>query len=373
MPTPEQELESLRASGLLRTLRPLDSPAKAQISREGRTLWNFGSNDYLGLATHPAISAAFREGIERFGNGSAASRLVTGTQPPHTALEQQLAEAKGTAAALTFSSGFATALGAIPAIVGKGDFIILDKLAHASLVDASRLSSATMRVFPHNHMGKLRNLLASIRTKHAESRILIVTESVFSMDGDVCPLREILDLADAFAALTLIDEAHAFGLMGDSGMGLAESLGLQPRITFQMGTFSKAAGLSGGYIATSQPWADLLVNRARSFIYTTAPPPALAHAITCSLGIIRSAEGEQLRKALRANIRILSQSAVSPIIPKILGDNEAALAAAKQLEDAGFLVPAIRFPTVPRGTARLRISVSAGHPPEVVGELARSC
>jgi 8-amino-7-oxononanoate synthase len=369
MSSPAESLRQLAAVGLLRSQRPLDSPTGVQVTRGGRTLWNFASNDYLGLARHPQIEAALVEGVQRYGAGSAASRLVCGTLPPHRLLEEALAAAKQTEAAITFSSGFATALGVVPAIVGKSDFILLDKLSHACLVDAARLSGATIRVFPHNDLGKLERLLVSTRAKSSSSRVLIATESVFSMDGDFCPLREIVDLAESHDALLLLDEAHGFGVLGENGMGLAEREHLQQRITFQMGTLSKAAGLSGGYLATSRDWVDLFTNRARSFIYSTAPPPALAHAALASLSFIRSGEGKSLRIKLQENIARLSPFP-SPIVPMILGSNESALAAATELEQSGFLVPAIRFPTVPRGAARLRISLSAAHSPEIVRLLA---
>jgi 8-amino-7-oxononanoate synthase len=368
---PRQELAEWGAAGLLRELRPLDSPAGPRVIREGRELWNFASNDYLGLASHPALAAAFVEGVGRYGAGSAASRLVSGTLPPHRALEEALAAAKGTEAALVFSSGFATATGCLPALAGKQDFLVLDKLCHACLIDGARLSGATIRVFPHNDVAKLERLLAGIRARQPDARILVVTESVFSMDGDLCPLREIVDAKDHHGALLFLDEAHAFGVLGRAGMGLAAGLGLQDRIDFQMGTFSKAAGLSGGYLATSAPWRDLLVNRARSFIYSTAPPPALAHASLASLDLIRSEQGDLLRKRLRENIDTLAPGHPSPVIPRILGDSAAAMTAARHLEDRGFLVPAIRYPTVPRGTARLRISLSAAHPPSVTEALGR--
>jgi len=365
MHTPRQELDQLRQQGLLRGLRPLDGAAGARVQREGRELWNFAANDYLGLAGHAGIREALVEGAERFGCGSSASRLVCGTQPPHRLLEEALAAAKQTEAALTFSSGFATAMGAIPVIVGKGDFVLLDKLCHACLVDAARLSQATLRVFPHNDLGKLAKLLAGIRAKHADSRILIACESVYSMDGDLCPLRGIVELAEAHDALLLVDEAHGFGVLGESGMGLAEQEGLQQRIAFQMGTLSKAAGLSGGYLAASRDWIELLINRARSFIYSTAPPPAIAHAAARSLELIRSAEGRQLRSLLQQHIATFGHSPTA-IQPVILGDNEAALQASLQLQELGLLIPAIRYPTVPRGSARLRISLSAAHPVEAI-------
>lgn len=370
--SPADSLRQLAAAGLLRTPRPLESAAGTRVVREGRELWNFASNDYLGLARHPEIEAALVEGVQRFGAGSAASRLVAGTLPPHVLLENALAEAKQAEAALTFSSGFAAALGVVPAIVGKSDFVFLDKLSHACLVDGARLSGATLRVFPHNDLRKLRALLESTRAKAPTARILVATESVFSMDGDVCPLREILELTESYAALLLLDEAHGFGVLGEHGMGLAEQEGLQGRVTFQMGTLSKAAGLSGAYLAASRDWIDWLMNRARSFIYSTAPPPALAHAGLASLALIRSGAGRDLRARLQENIARLAPSQ-TPIIPLQLGTNEAALAASAALEQAGFMVPAIRYPTVPRGTARLRISVSATHPVQVIDELGELC
>lgn len=369
MPSPTEELRKLQADGLLRGLNALDSPAGPRVIRGGKELWNFASNDYLGLARHPEIEAALIEGVRRFGAGAAASRLVCGTLPPHRLLEDALAAAKQTEGALVFSSGFATSLGVIPAIVGKADFVLLDKLSHACLVDAARLSGATLRVFPHNDLQKLARLLASIRSKAPQARILVATESVFSMDGDLCPLREIVELVETYDALLLLDEAHGFGVLGGHGMGLAEREGLQHRVTFQMGTLSKAAGLSGGYLAASREWIDYFINRARSFIYSTAPPPSLAHAALASLRLIRSDDGSALRARLRENIALIAHSP-TPILPRILGSNEAALAASTTLADAGFLVPAIRYPTVPRGTARLRLSVSAAHPPQAIRDLA---
>lgn len=368
MRTPADELLELHRDGLLRHLRPLDSPAGPRVVRDGSPLWNFASNDYLGLAHHPDLANALIEGVQRFGAGATASRLVCGTLPPHALLEEELAHAKQSEATLVFSSGFATSLGIIPAIVGKQDYVLLDKLSHACLVDASRLSGATLRVFPHNDLQKLERLLISIRAKSAHARILVVTESVFSMDGDLCPLRGIVELTEAHDAMLLLDEAHGFGVLGKSGMGLADQENLQHRITFQMGTLSKAAGLSGGYIATSRAWVDLLTNRARSFIYSTAPLPALAHAALTALRLIRSTTGDTLRQTLRHHTTAIAHSP-TPIIPIVLGSNEAALNASATLADHGFMVPAIRFPTVPRGTARLRLSLSAAHPTEAINAL----
>lgn len=377
MTQPADILSQLRADGLLRTLRPLESAPGVRVGRGGRSLLNFASNDYLGLAGHPALAAALIEGVRRYGAGSTASRLVCGTQPPHALLEERLADAKQSGAALAFSSGFATAVGTIPAVVGKGDFVVLDKLSHACLVDGARLSGATLRVFPHNDAGKLDRLLASIRAKDARARVLVVTESVFSMDGDVCPLLEIVGLTERHGALLLVDEAHAAGVLGATGMGLAEAEGLQGRITFQMGTFSKAFGLSGGYLAASRDWIDLLVNRARSFVFSTAPPPALAHAAAAALDLVRSADGARLRGDLSERIALFRResgggsASATAIQPVVLGRSEDALAASAALEARGMLVPAIRYPTVPRGKARLRVSLSAAHGPDDVKQLAR--
>ncbi len=358
----KEELEEIRQHGLWRKL----TPYRKMGGQTSDGMQQFASNDYLGLAHHPAITEAFQEGLRIHGHGAAASRLVCGTSHAHVALEAAIAERKGTARALTFSTGYAAAMGTIPALMGKSDFIIVDKLSHACLIDAAKLSGATIRVFPHNHVEKLGKLLESIRSQHgSEPRILIVTESVFSMDGDIAPLREIIALKQSYDAWLLVDEAHGFGVFGEQGGGLAEELGLQQDIELQMGTLSKAAGLAGGFIAGSSALIDLLINRARSFIYSTAPPPALAHAALRSVELIASAEGRALRKQLQTNVCILRESPVSslltPIIPVILGSNENAMQASSRLAEAGFVVPAIRYPTVPRNTARLRISVSAAH------------
>jgi len=367
---PRQQLDELAQQQLLRSLSPISSPTKdLHIIRDGREFWNFASNDYLGLSTHPEISAAFIEGIKIFGTGSGASRLVTGTFTAHSQLETLLATAKHTEAALTFNSGFAAALSTIPVIVGKNDFVVLDRLAHASLVDAARHSQATLRVFPHNDLSHLGALLTKLRIKHPEARILVVTESIFSMDGDRCPLREIIELCETHRAQLLLDEAHAIGIIGPTGMGLAEELGLQKRINFQMGTLSKAVGLSGGYLAASRDWIELIINRARPFIYSTASPPALAHAAISAIELIRSEEGAALREKLFQNISILQPNHPSAILPVILGENQTALDASEILKQNGYLIPAIRFPTVPKHTARIRITLSANHPHDVVKDL----
>jgi len=366
MRLPQDELAELEQASLLRSIPAAD-----------QTLTNFSSNDYLGLSQHQRIKDAFREGIEKYGAGSTASRLICGTIAPHRELEDTISSAKGTETSLTFATGYSTALGAITALMQKGDTIILDKLCHACLIDGARMSGATLRVFPHNNIQKLDSLLKSTTAKaNADSRILVITESVFSMDGDTAPLREICELTQRHHCLLMVDEAHALGIVGPTGMGLAEELGIQDQIDFHMGTLGKAAGVAGGYLATSQKWADLIVNRARSFIYSTAPPPAQARAATASINLIQSNEGKQLRDKLWQNIQLfreatkMSGTCQSAIIPWMIGASEEALAISSGLRDRGFMVPAIRYPTVPPNTARLRITLSANHQQHDIQALA---
>lgn len=366
MRSPEDELADLDARHLRRDLRRIDSPQGTRIERDGRSLLNFSSNDYLGLANDPRLKSALIAAVERHGAGSGASRLICGTLGPHAELEETLSSLKGTEAALTFSSGFAAATGCLTALLGKGDIVILDKLCHASLIDGARSSGATLRVFPHNDTGKLAAHLAWAERQQA-GRVLVVTESVFSMDGDRAPLAEIVELKEKHGAWLLVDEAHAYGVLGPGGRGLAAELGIDAgRIDLHLGTLSKAAGLSGGYVCARQATVDLLVNRARSFIYSTAPPPAIAAAATVAVRLIADEdEGGALRVRLSGLVSSLAArlglKAQSAILPVMLGSNEAALAAAEKLAADGFVIPAIRYPTVPRGGARLRVTLSAAH------------
>ncbi len=374
MRDPDSELNELDQTGLRRQLRRIDSPQGVEITLTGSGKFlNFSSNDYLGLANHPANRESLKRNIDRYGTGSGASRLVCGSQSPHHELEEKLAALKNAEAALTFGSGFATATGAIPALCEKSDIVILDKLCHASLIDGARLSGATMRVFPHNDLEKLSSHLSWATDKiNADGRILVITESIFSMDGDRAPLKEICELVTPSPALLLVDEAHAFGVIGPQGRGLAAELGLEQQIDLQMGTFSKAAGLSGGYLCGSRNMIDLLVNKARSFIYSTAPPPSLVATISDCLDLIAGSEGDEMRSRLWTNIRAFDRESTSAIVPFIIGENEPALAASQSLQETGYLVPAIRYPTVPRGTARLRITFSAAHQPNQVSRLKQA-
>src|SRR5437667_85570 len=273
-----RQLEALRARSLDRHLREISSPSGTIADLESKRLINFSSNDYLGLAKDPQLREAATKAIAEFGIGAGASRLISGTQSPHLRLETALAKWKETEAALCCSSGYVAALGAIPALVDKNDVIIVDKLCHASLIDGAKLSGAALRVFPHNHLGKLKSHLEWGRQKNSAARILIITESVFSMDGDRAPLPEIVKLKMDFGAQLFLDAAHAVGVIGRNGRGLAFEENLCHEVDVQMGTLSKALGVSGGYICGSRNMTERLINRARSFIFSTAPPPALATA-----------------------------------------------------------------------------------------------
>lgn len=371
------QLQALRAQSLHRKLREIGSAQGAEVRIVGQQLVNFSSNDYLGLANDERLRKAAIAAVEEFGVGAGASRLISGTQSPHVLLETALAKWKGTQAAISFTSGYAAAVGTIPALVGKHDVVLLDKLSHASLIDGARLSGAILRVFPHNHLGKLESHLEWARREHPGRRILVVTESVFSMDGDRAPLQQLVDLKTRFAAMLFLDEAHAVGVLGANGRGLAAEQGLAGEIEVQMGTLSKALGVSGGYICGSRSLIEWLVNRARSFIFSTAPPPALAAAALAAIEFLASDEGEERRQSLWRRIKTLRASlpphreiasppgqeheAGSAIHPWIVGDEQDAIDLARSLQSEGFLVPAIRYPTVAKGSARLRITVSAAH------------
>ena len=318
--------------------------------------------------------AAAQEAAARFGAGSGSSRLICGSLSPHHELEETVAAWKNTEAALSFSNGYAAAVGTLTSILRRGDVVILDKLSHACLIDGARLSEATLRVFPHNNLDKLEQLLARAREKlPAGARVLVVTESIFSMDGDRAPLAELVSIVERHGALLLVDEAHAVGVMGMRGEGLVADLGVQEGVTFQMGTLGKAVGSAGGYLAAERRWIDLILNNARSFIFSTAPPPAQVAASQRGLEIIASARGRKLRDRLWENIalfsRIRDQKSQSSILPVVIGENEAALRAAENLLKAGFLAPAVRFPSVPRGSARLRITLSAAHDEDQISAL----
>ncbi len=397
----KQRLDSIRQQGLFRELHRLDSPQGPRLRHNGRELINFSSNDYLGLTNHPALTEAAIKSVEQFGAGSGASRLICGSLAPHHELEEALAAFKGTKAALTFSTGYAAALGTIPALLGRDDVVILDKLVHACIVDAARLSGAKIRIFAHNDLNDLGKILKWSRHNNQPPtsgiqrprNVLVVTESVFSMDGDHAPLAEIVALKEKYGAWLMVDEAHATGLYGQHRRGLADALGVSESIEIQMGTLGKALGASGGYLCGSRTLIDLLVNRARSFIFSTAPVPAAAAAAQAAIQLVQSREGaircEQLwqhvqvvgddfrrlkltpRESLpRITASPANATKPSAIIPVILGQESAAVTAATKLRAQGFFVPAIRYPTVARGSARLRVTLTAAHTAADVAQLA---
>ncbi len=398
----QSELSSLKQRSLHRRLRQMQaSPdGTVELTTSGR-LANFASNDYLGLADDPILREAAKAALDRYGVGAGASRLVSGTRLAHTRLEEKLAKFKGTEAALTFSSGYAAAAGAIGALVDKHDVLILDKLCHACLVDAARASGAVLRVFPHNALGKLEDHLAWARREHPDARVLVLTEAVFSMDGDRAPLAEIVELKALHGALLLVDEAHAMGVIGRNGRGLATELGVAENVDIHLGTMSKALGVSGGYIAGSRSLVELLVNRARTFIYSTAQPPVLAVACEAAIDFLLTDEGERRRLALWQNIRLLGSQMPPPpmalpeaappaipapallnraprkgggsaIFPWIVGAEHDAVDFSSWLAKKGFFAPAIRYPTVAKGSARLRLTVTARHQPEQIMELGKA-
>lgn len=374
-----RRLAEIQLAGLRRELRQIDSPQTTRVSSGGRELINFSSNDYLGLANHPRLLAAAHEALERYGAGSGASRLVCGSLAPHHDLEEALASFKGTPASLVFSTGYAAALGTITALAGRGDILVIDKLSHACIVDGARLSGATLRVFAHNDLDDLEKILKWAEPRRGDGNILIITESVFSMDGDHAPLLEIVQLKSKYGAWLMVDEAHGTGVLGPNRRGLSELLGVSDQIEVQMGTLGKALGASGGYICGSRELIDFLVNRARSFIFSTAPVPAAAAAARAGVELVQSAEGARLNRRLWENIETLrhlssglAQAPAGAIMPLIIGWELEATRAAGSLREAGLLVPAIRFPTVARGAARLRVTVTAAHQPADLNALAEA-
>ena len=378
------ELDKSRAEGLYRSLRTITSAQGPRIVLDGRELLNFSSNDYLGLANDPTLKRAAVAAIEKYGVGAGASRLVCGNLQPYEDLERKLAAFKAREAAIVFGSGYAANVGTITALVGEGDMVILDKLDHASIIDGARQSGATIRVYPHKNLTKLETIL---QQGDAFRRKLIVTETVFSMDGDLAPLAEIVALKEKYGAWLMIDEAHATGLYASNRRGIAEAAGVEDQVDITLGTLSKALGCAGGFVVGSQLLIDFLRNRARSLIYSTALPPSVCAAAAAAVDFVMSEDGHRRRDQLWRNVSALKNglSAIgvpnesrSPIIPIIIGEESAAVEVSRQLQERGIFVPAIRFPTVPKGKARLRVTVTAAHqPPDIeqflkeFGDLAR--
>ena len=362
----EQRLNELAARHLTRRLTPLHSSVGPVVEIEGRQILLLASNDYLGLAMHPEVIQSAIEATQRFGTGAGASRLISGSLPPHQELESALAQFKGTEATLTFSSGYLANIGTIPALVEQGGLILADRLCHASLIDGCRLSAADFRIYRHNDTDHLRSLLAKRRQVR---RTLIVTDGLFSMDGDLAPLPELSRLAQDYEAELYIDDAHGTGVMGPHGRGTAEHFNIEPQIPFHMGTLGKAFGSSGAYLAGTSIVIRYLMNTSRSFIFTTAPPPSSAAAATAALRILQReperrarlwANRERLFSGLTHMGFSLSPSA-SPIMPILVGNADTALSFAEHLFKEGVYAPAIRPPTVPDATSRIRVTVTSEH------------
>jgi 8-amino-7-oxononanoate synthase len=353
----DAQLAAVRAAGRWREVRDVDlSPGPAgRVVSDGRAVVSFAGNDYLGLSSHPAVVAAAHAALDRWGAGAGASRLVTGSRPVHSELEAALADWKGEDAAVLFPTGYAANLGVLATFGGDGARILSDERNHASIVDGCRLARAEVTVYRHADLDHVAALLGD----DARSAV-VVTDTVFSMDGDVAPLAELAALCASRRALLVVDEAHAV-LGPDADLDGVEHL--------RVGTLSKALGAAGGFVAGPAAMVQLLVNRARPAIFSTASPPAVAAAALAALGVLRSEEGTARRRRLRSHVERVAPGQPSPIVPVVLGTEERALAASAALLEQGILVPAIRPPTIPPGTSRLRVTLSAAHTDDEVSSL----
>jgi glycine C-acetyltransferase len=362
----QNELRALKSASLLRRLRSVAGEQGPTLIVDGRQVLNFSSNNYLGLANHPTLRNAAIAAIERYGCGSGASRLISGNMTLHEELEIKLAQLKGTEAALVFNSGFQANTGVIPTLVGAGDVVFSDAFNHASIIDGCRLSRAKIVVYPHLDLDQLEY---GLKQAPRSSRKLIVTESLFSMDGDEAPLQEIVELSERYDALTMVDEAHATGVYEPDGAGLVSQFGLGDRVLVQMGTLGKALGGFGAYIAGSAALRELLINRCRSFVFTTSLPPAVMAMAIAAIDLTK--REPQRRRALRDNgvqlrdglarLGYLVTDGRSQILPLMIGDATACMALSERLLDQGVYAQGIRPPTVPQGTSRLRITLMATH------------
>lgn len=360
-----QELEELRQKDLLRKLKTLSDHQGTRASWRGRELLLFCGNDYLGLSRDPRVIRAFQEAAAQYGMGAGAARLISGTSELHTRLEEELARFKRKERSLIFGAGYLTNMGVLSALAGKKDLIVMDKLCHASLIDGAKLSGANLRVFPHRQYGKA----AEILEKGEGERRILVSDAVFSMDGDRADLDALIRLKERYGCLLVVDDAHGMGVFGPEGRGATE--GFEEAIDCITGTFSKAFGVFGGFVAASRVLIEYLVNFSRPFIFATAPPPALQAA--CYEALLLIQKEPELRSKLWHNVdrvqaflagKGFPSESRSPILPLVLGEEREALGISGELLEKGILIPAIRYPTVPRGKARLRITVSAAHTAE---------
>jgi 8-amino-7-oxononanoate synthase len=373
-----RQLRELHAQGMLRSLRTIHSAQGPRVSFEGRDVLLLCSNNYLGLAGHPALIEAAARATSRFGVGSGGSRLISGSMEMHARLEERLADFKGKPAALLYNSGYAANTGILQGLFGADDVIFSDELNHASIIDGCRLSRARTVVFPHRDIPALEALMAS-EAPCRRGRWLIVTDGVFSMDGDLAPLPELVRLKELFDALLMVDDAHGTGVFGNGGKGTAEHFGCLEKVDLHMGTLGKALGCFGAYLAAERVIVDTLVNRSRAFIFSTSLPPAVPASVLAALDIVESDEGANLRRALWRNREIFVRrlgdggrdlsGGASQIVPVLTGEPGPTVAAAEKLLGEGIFVQGIRPPTVPPGGCRLRATVMALHDPE---ELARA-
>lgn len=358
------ELDKLRSEGLYRVMPEIEGMPGPEVIVNGRAALNFSSNNYLGLAGHEALIEASVKAARKYGAGSTASRLIAGNTGPHRDLERMISKWKGVQAALVFTSGYQANIGALTSVAGKGDLIVSDQLNHASIIDGCRLSRAETKIYPHLDMEALERLLHVGDYDHR----VIITESVFSMDGDNAPLKEIQRLADKYSASVIVDEAHGAGVFGPIGEGLCSELGTRPFL--QMGTLGKALGSSGAYLAGNREVIELIINRARSFIYTTAAPPTVTAASMAAIEIVRSREGAERRKRLHENCEIFSgiinrelgaEYSSSHILPVIIGESKKTMKISENLLEKGVFAHGIRYPTVPEGSARIRFTIMSEH------------
>jgi 8-amino-7-oxononanoate synthase len=365
----KHELIKLKNQHLLRRLSTVESYNGPYVTINGRKLLLMCSNDYLGLAGHPALREAASAAMEQYGFGSGGSRLVSGSSALHQELDQKIAKFKGTEAALAFNSGYTANTGIIPAMVGEGDMVLSDSLNHASIIDGCRLSKAEVKVYRHRDIDHVKDLL---KKSPSARRTLIVTDGVFSMDGDIAALPELASLAEKYGAVLMVDDAHATGVLGNTGRGTAEYFGLTGQIPVQMGTFSKALGSFGAFVAGDRALIDYLVNRSRSFIFSTALPPMVCAASIAALDVI-DREPER-RENLRRNkarfvlgmlsLGIAIADSKTPIVPLMIGASKKALQVSEKLLEYGIYAAAVRPPAVPEGTARIRTTITATHTAE---------
>jgi glycine C-acetyltransferase/8-amino-7-oxononanoate synthase len=373
-----QELADLEARGMRRTLRTVDGQGPRAVV-DGHDVLLLCSNNYLGLAGHPALLEAAAAATYRYGAGSGASRLVSGTLPPHVRLEERLAAFKGTEAALLFNSGFAANTGILQGLFGADDLVFSDEFNHASLIDGCRLSRARTVIYPHGDVAALEALMASA-ARERRGRWLVVTDGVFSMDGDIAPLLGLCALKERFDALLMVDDAHGTGVLGATGRGTAEEIGCLERIDLHMGTLGKALGCAGAYLAAPRVVIDTLINRSRPFIFSTRLPPAVPAAALAALDVVESDEGGQLRARLRANRQRFAGRlragaldllhSATQIVPVLVGEPAPTMTITRLLLADGIFLQGIRPPTVPEGTCRLRATVMASHDPQELEDAA---